>query len=105
MPNMVGLWKMNGRQGIFPEFPWEADLLLEAGNTLTWTETKGANVGAARYGRWTLSGNLFYFQYEAPNVGMVTWNGTLDGAGTGMSGTYNAGANNAYGGSWSARKL
>ena len=77
----------------------------EAGNTLTWTETKGANVGAARYGRWTLSGNLFYFQYEAPNVGMVTWNGTLDGAGTGMSGTYNAGANNAYGGSWSARKL
>jgi hypothetical protein len=104
MANMAGLWKMSGHQNMFPNVQWEADLLLNTGGTLTWTETKGANVGASRAGRWTLSGNAFYFQYQAPNVGMVTWDGTVDNIGRNMSGTYNAGANNAYGGIWSARK-
>ena len=102
--NVSGLWKMSGYQNMFPNFGWQADLLLNANGTLTWTETKGANVGATRSGRWTLSVNKFYFKYQAPNVGMVTWNGTIDNAGRNMNGTYIAGQGNAYGGAWSARK-
>lgn len=99
-----GLWKMSGHQNMFPEFPWQADLLLNVTGTLTWTQTAGTNVGASRKGQWNLSGNKFYFQYKAPNVGMVTWNGTIDNSGRRMNGTYVAGSNNAYGGSWSAHK-
>ncbi len=88
---------------MFPDKPWRADLLVMKSGRLTWTETHGANVGASRSGNWTLQGKKFYFQYKAPKVGMVTWNGTIqDLAGRRMSGTYNAGTNNAYGGSWSA---
>ena len=104
--NIVGLWKMSGHQNIFPDVEWKADLLLNANGTLTWTETKGANVGASRNGRWILNGNKFYFQYKAPKVGMVTWNGAItDSNGRHANGTYNAGANNAYGGVWSAKKV
>jgi hypothetical protein len=102
--DMTGLWKMTGHQNMFPNVQWEADLLLKAGGALTWTETKGANVGAARRGDWTLSDTTFYFQYQAPTVGMVTWNGSMDGQGKNMNGTYNAGGGNAYGGDWSAHK-
>lgn len=103
--DIVGLWKLYGHQNIFPTVQWEADLLLNQDGTLTWTETKGANVGASRTGRWTLSNSKFYFQYQAPKVGMVTWNGNIDTSGRNISGTYNAGANNAYGGDWSGHKF
>ena len=98
--NISGLWKLAGHQNLFPNVRWEADLLLNQNGTLTWTETKGANVGAFRKGNWTLSGDKFYFQYSAPSVGMVTWNGRINTTGTSVDGTYNAGNNNAYGGIW-----
>jgi hypothetical protein len=101
--DITGLWKMTGKQNMFPDLVWRADLMLLKGGKLTWTETHGANVGASRKGNWTLKDKKFYFQYKAPKVGMVTWNGKMqDAAGRRMSGKYSAGANNAYGGSWSA---
>jgi len=102
----AGLWKLTGKQNMFPNLIWEADLVLQPDGKMTWTETKGANVGASRNGNWTLTSGGLYFQYQAPRVGKVTWSGALDAAGTRVNaGTYRAGSGNAYGGTWSGRKL
>jgi hypothetical protein len=71
--NLAGKWLMSGRQYNVDRSDWEADLLLYEDGTLTWKETKGANVGAVRQGTWSFDGQKFEMSYKAPRVGLVNW--------------------------------
>lgn len=97
----AGSWKMNGHQTGFND--WEADLVLGKDGTLTWTETKGANVGAARTGTWQFDGATFTMNWVSPSGGQTKWTSqsvTKDNIG---DGTYIV--ENAPGGSWSATRV
>jgi len=103
-----GNWKMGGFQVNVPRSGWEASLELRANRTLSWKETKGANVGAKREGRWTVRDGVVLMVYQAPNVGRVEWK-SPNAAKSSMSGTYRtpeAGPQPAgWGGEWSACKV
>jgi hypothetical protein len=97
----AGSWKMNGHQTGFND--WEADLVLGKDGTLTWTETKGANVGATRAGTWQFDGATFTMNWVSPSGGQTKWTSqsvTKDNIG---DGTYIV--ENAPGGSWSATRV
>ena len=103
-----GNWKMGGYQVNVPRSAWEAALILRANRTLSWKETKGANVGAKREGRWTVCDGTLLMVYQAPNVGRVEWKAP-HAAKDSMSGSYRtpeAGPQPAgWGGEWSAQKV
>lgn len=102
---LAGNWKMTGSQRIFPDVVWEADLILYPDGTLSWTETKGANVGANRIGEWEYDGNTFKMHYTAPNVGLVNWQSSSVTTNSMSNGDYQTPeAGGDYGGSWSANK-
>lgn len=102
---LAGNWKMTGHQRIFPDVTWEADLILYANGTLSWTETVGANVGANRTGQWEYDGNTFKMNYIAPVVGLVNWQSSSVTANSMSNGDYQTPqADGDYGGSWSATK-
>lgn len=67
----AGGWKMYGHQTGFND--WEADLALNKGGTLSWTETKGANVGASRTGTWQFDGTTLTLSWASPGGGQTTW--------------------------------
>ena len=98
---LAGSWKMNGHQTGFND--WEADLVLNDGGALSWTETKGANVGAARTGTWQFDGTTFSMSWISPGGGQTKWTSqsvTKDNIG---DGSYTV--ENAPGGTWSARRV
>lgn len=106
--NLSGEWRMNGRQTNVPRSDWEAKLVLASNKTLHWTETKGANVGATRRGRWKYDGKVFKMRWVAPRVGLVEWEASSAGPTT-MNGSYRtpkAGPQPVgWGGTWSATKI
>lgn len=103
-----GNWKMEGFQVNVPRSAWEASLVLRADRTLSWKETKGANVGAKREGRWTVRDGVVLMVYQAPNVGRVEWKSS-SAAKSSMRGSYRtpqAGPQpTGWGGEWSACKV
>lgn len=97
---LAGSWKMNGHQTGFND--WEADLVLNNGGALSWTETKGANVGAARTGTWKFDGTTFSMGWTSPAGGETKWTSdsvTKDNIG---DGSYTV--EKAPGGLWSASR-
>ena len=79
------------------------DATLGKDGTLTWTETKGANVGAARTGTWQFDGATFTMNWVSPSGGQTKWTSqsvTKDNIG---DRTYIV--ENAPGGSWSATRV
>lgn len=106
--DLSGKWQMSGNQTNVPRSYWEARLILNSNRTLQWEETKGANVGARRSGRWEFDGKTFKMTYTAPKVGPVTWE-ARSVTRTSMSGTYRtpqAGPQPVgWGGTWAATKL
>ena len=97
---LAGSWKMLGHQTGFND--WEADLVLNNDGTLSWTETKGANVGATRTGTWQFDGTNFAMSWVSPSGGLTKWTTPSvikDNLGVG---TYTV--ENAPGGTWSATR-
>lgn len=99
---------MNGRQTNVPRSHWEADLRLTSDGNLIWKETKGANVGATRFGRWSYDGKTFKMHYTAPKVGLVEWESNVVRQAN-MNSTYRtpqAGPQPVgWGGTWTAKRL
>jgi len=98
--NLAGSWKMAGHQTGFND--WEADLALNSGGTLSWTETKGANVGATRNGNWQFDGTTFTMSWTSPLGGKATWISMSVSENSINGGTYTV--ENAPGGTWSATR-
>jgi hypothetical protein len=91
---------MKGHQTGFND--WEADLALNSDGTLSWTETKGANVGATRRGTWQFDGTNFTMSWVSPSGELTKWTTpsvTEDYLG---DGTYTV--ENAPGETWSATR-
>jgi hypothetical protein len=107
LKKFAGTWLMDGRQASVQRSAWEARLELRANGTLTWKETKGANVGAQRDGRWELEGSALHMRYQAPIVGWVDWV-AHNPQPTNISGTYRTPEVDpkgvGWGGDWSASK-
>lgn len=106
--DLAGRWLMSGVQTNVARSNWQGDLRLNADGTLRWMETRGANVGAVRVGRWTYDGKTFKMHWWAPKVGRVEWEANSVTR-TVMSGSYRtpmAGPQPVgWGGTWSARKV
>ena len=98
---LAGKWRMSGRQTDIPRSDWEADLILYPDGTLSWNETKGANVGATRNGTWLFNGDRFTMSYVAPISGRVQW-ASRTVARSSMSGNYGT---EEWSGTWSAKKV
>jgi hypothetical protein len=96
----AGTWKMDGHQTGFND--WEADLVLGKDGTLTWTETKGANVGATRTGTWQFDGTTFAMSWLSPSGGQTKWISQSSNQNDIEDGTYTV--ENAPGGTWSATR-
>lgn len=97
---LAGNWKMSGHQEGFND--WKGDLVLNSDNTLSWTETEGANVGATRSGTWQFDGTTLILKWRSPGGGQTTWTSrsvTEDSIDDGM---YTV--ENAPGGTWSATR-
>jgi hypothetical protein len=98
---LAGSWKMAGHQTGFND--WEADLVLNDDGTLSWTETKGASVGAARTGTWKIDGITFSMKWSSPSGGQTEWISHSVARDNIEDGTYTV--ENAPGGTWSASRL
>ena len=98
---LAGKWRMSGRQTDIPRSDWEADLILYPDGTLSWSETKGANVGATRTGTWLFDGNRFAMSYVAPISGRVQW-ASRTVTRSSMRGNYGT---EEWSGTWSAKKV
>jgi hypothetical protein len=70
---LAGKWRLSGRQVGLEHSHWEAELVLMKNGRLTWKETKGANIGAKRSGRWSIKNSTFTMSYKAPKTGLVVW--------------------------------
>ena len=105
--DLSGNWRMSGRQTNVERSSWEADLVLHKNGTLNWKETKGANVGATRTGKWSYDGKLFEMSYQAPRSGLVEWRSTSVTKTT-MRGNYTTPQTGpqpvGWGGVWSAER-
>jgi hypothetical protein len=95
---LTGSWKMAGHQTGFND--WEADLVLNSDGTLSWTETKGANVGAMRTGTWQFDGSTFTMKWVSPGGGQTVWTSQSVTKSSIGDGTYTV--QYAPGGTWSA---
>jgi|GEM_PF-2615910 len=98
---LVGSWKMAGYQTGFND--WEANLVLGEGGTMSWTETKGANVGAKRTGTWQFDGTTFTMNWASPGGGETTWTSNSVTGNSISDGVYTV--ESAPGGSWSATRI
>jgi hypothetical protein len=98
---LTGSWKMTGHQTGFND--WEADLVLNNEGTLSWTETKGANVGATRTGTWQFNGTTFTMSWVSPGGGQTNWISQSVNQNNIGDGTYTV--ENAPGGTWSATRV
>jgi hypothetical protein len=97
---LAGDWKMAGHQEGFND--WEADLVLNSDSTLSWTETKGANVGATRSGTWNFDGNAFTMSWVSPGGGQTSWISRSVSDNNLEDGIYTV--EKAPGGTWSASR-
>lgn len=106
--NLAGRWQMAGVQTNVARSNWQGDLRLYSDGTLRWMETRGANAGATRVGRWSYDGRTFKMHWWAPKVGRVEWQSNQVTRTT-MSGTYRtpmAGPQPVgWGGTWSAQRI
>jgi hypothetical protein len=98
---LAGAWKMSGHQEGFND--WKADLNLKKDNTLEWTETEGANVGANRQGTWQFDGTVLTLMWVSPGGGQTFWVSRSVAENSISSGTYTA--DSAPGGTWSAMRV
>jgi hypothetical protein len=98
---LSGSWKMAGHQTGFND--WEADLALNSDGSLSWTETKGANVGATRTGTWQFDGTTFSMTWISPGGGKTNWSSKSVSKNNLGDGTYIV--ENAPGGTWTATRV
>jgi len=98
---LSGSWKMAGHQTGFND--WEADLDLKSDSSLSWTETKGANVGATRTGTWQFDGTTFTMTWISPGGGKTNWSSKSVNKNYLGDGTYTV--ENAPGGTWTATRV
>ena len=99
--HLSGSWKMAGHQTGFND--WEADLALNSDGTLSWTETKGANVGATRAGTWQFDGTTFTMTWFSPGGGKTNWSSKSVSKDYLGDGTYTV--ESAPGGTWTATRV
>jgi|GEM_PF-1068095 len=97
---LSGNWKMAGHQTGFND--WEADLTLNTDGTLSWTETKGASVGATRTGTWLFDGTTFTMTWISPTGGNTRWISLSVTVNYMGDGTYTV--EEAPGGTWTATR-
>jgi hypothetical protein len=101
---------MSGSQSGIEHSGWEADLTLEKSGVAKWKQTKGANTGAKRTGRWQWNRRVFTLVYRAPHTGRVEWQAQLSQASArSMGGEYRtpevAPVGLGWGGNWSASRV
>lgn len=106
---LAGKWCMSGQQSGIEHSGWEADLTLEKSGAATWHQTKGANAGAKRAGRWQWNRGVFTLVYRAPHTGRVEWQAWVTPtAASSMGGDYRtpevAPVGTGWGGTWSASR-
>jgi len=107
---LVGKWRMSGQQSGIEHSGWEADLALEKSGAAKWHQTKGANAGAKRTGRWQWNRGVFTLVYRAPHTGRVEWQAQVMPASVNaMGGDYRtpevAPVGLGWGGAWSASRV
>ncbi|MFZ1414402.1 MAG: hypothetical protein WAS73_07480 [Defluviicoccus sp.] len=109
MRRLAGKWQMSGRQADLERSHWEAALTLEATGRCSWKETRGANVGARRSGKWTWGKDVFQMFYRAPKAGRVEWKAVnVKPTTRSMGGSYSTPQVDlkgpGWGGTWSANR-
>ncbi|HET7832374.1 MAG TPA: hypothetical protein VFK88_05365 [Gallionella sp.] len=104
---LAGKWRMSGVQSGIEHSGWEAELTLEKSGGAKWKQTKGANAGAKRSGRWQWNRGVFILVYRASHTGRVEWEARVAQPSAGsMSGDYRtpevSPSGTGWGGTWSA---
>lgn len=107
---LAGKWHMTGSQAHVDHSGWEAELVLDKSGAARWRQTRGANAGAKRIGRWQWANGVFHLVYRAPKTGRVEWDASVSSSrATSMSGEYRTPqvttVGLGWGGSWSASKI
>ena len=106
---LAGKWRMSGVQSGLEHSGWEAELMLEKSGAAKWKQTRGANAGAKRSGRWQWNRGVFTLVYRAPHTGRVEWEARVAQPSAGsMSGDYRtpdvSPSGTGWGGTWSAAR-
>lgn len=101
--DLVGTWTTQGTQHGW-SFPasgaWGGKLVLRPKGASSMSFSKG-NVAPKRTGKWSLTGS----QLTITDTKGTRWLATVSADGRQMSGSYQAGMNNAFGGTWGAHRV